>query len=295
MARAAVKAKQAARAKAQPPKAARGRRGHASGGNPNQDLFFMRLRRRQKWVFLGLAIVFAATFVGVGVGSGNGGGLSQLYSGLFGGGSGSAISKADAEIKANPKNPVQGYRDLANAYISNNDIPSAILALKTYTEGWKDNAGMWTQLGSLQQQQGVQAAQQFQAAQQAAQLQAPAGTFTPTGPLGKQLGSNPVNQYYAQQGSAQTAQLYQQALSDFSAALTAYQSAAKLQPNNANLQYEISQVAQYSNQPKVALAALQRFVEINPKSPEVGTAEQQCQQLGGVCTPAYLKAQHKKP
>jgi predicted Zn-dependent protease len=293
MARAAVKAKQAARAKAQPPKAARGRRGHASGGNPNQDLFFMRLRRRQKWVFLGLALVFAATFVGVGVGSGNGNGLSQLYSGLFGGGS-NAISKADAEIKAEPKNPLKGYRDLTNAYIAKGDIQSAIIALQTYTQSWKNDPGMWTQLGNLEKQQGLTYAQQFQAEQQAAQLAAPAGTFTPTGPLGKQLGTNPVNQYYAQQGSAQTSQLYQQAEGDFTSALTAYQSAAKLQPTNANLQFLISQVAVYSNQSKVALQALQKFVAINPKSPQVPSAEQQCQQLGGVCTPAYVKALHLK-
>jgi len=48
MARAAVKAKQAQRAKAQPAKSAvrRGRRKHSGGGNPNQQLFFSRLRRR---------------------------------------------------------------------------------------------------------------------------------------------------------------------------------------------------------------------------------------------------------
>jgi hypothetical protein len=62
MARAAVKAKQQAKAKAaQPAKTrARGRRRHSGGGNPNQDLFFVRLRRHQKWVYAALAVVFAA-------------------------------------------------------------------------------------------------------------------------------------------------------------------------------------------------------------------------------------------
>ena len=65
MARAAVKAK--AKAK-QPVKAAprRGRRGHAGGGNPNQALFFNRLRRRAKWVYVLLAVLFAATFAFLG-------------------------------------------------------------------------------------------------------------------------------------------------------------------------------------------------------------------------------------
>ena len=65
MARAAVKAKQQAKAKAaQPAKTrARGRRRHSGGGNPNQDLFFVRLRRQQKWVYAVLAVVFAFSFV----------------------------------------------------------------------------------------------------------------------------------------------------------------------------------------------------------------------------------------
>ena len=85
MARAAVRAKQAQQAQARAAVKPSGKRKHASGGNPNQDLFFSRLRRRQKWVFLVLAIVFALSFAALGVGSGNGGGLEQMYNGIFGG------------------------------------------------------------------------------------------------------------------------------------------------------------------------------------------------------------------
>ena len=67
MARAAVRAKQQEAAKAQPSKArAHGRRRHSGGGNPNQELFFVRLRRHQKWVYALLAVVFGLSFVLVG-------------------------------------------------------------------------------------------------------------------------------------------------------------------------------------------------------------------------------------
>jgi tetratricopeptide (TPR) repeat protein len=283
MARAAVKAKQAARAKAQPQtKVQRSRRGHAGGGNPNQNLFFTKLRRRQKWVFLTLAIVFAATFAGVGVGSGNGGGLDQLYSGLFGGGS-NAVSKAQAEIRTNP---AKGYRDLANAYVAKNDIPSAISALQTYTQVNRTDAGLWTQLGGLEQQQGTTYAQQYQAALQAAQLADPGASFTPSGPLATQLGKNPVNDYYGQQGSSQTSLYYQQATSAFQEALKDYKHAALIQPHNANLQYLISQVAIYAGQNSVAIKALQRYLQIDPNSPQKSTIEQTIKQLGGTPAPA---------
>ena len=127
MARAAVKAKQQARAKAQPTKPARGRRGrrgHSGGGNPNQQLFFMRLRRGQRWLYAVLAVIFGLTFVGVGVGSGSGG-LSQLYTGLFGSG-GNAVSKAQGEVK---NDPAKGYRDLATAYETKGDTAQAIAIL----------------------------------------------------------------------------------------------------------------------------------------------------------------------
>ena len=138
MARAAVRAKQQAKAKAQQPAKparARGRRRHAGGGNPNQQLFFVRLRRGQKWLYALLAVVFAVTFAGVGVGSG-GGGLSQLYTGLFGGG-GSSVSKAQREVA---KNPAKGYRDLATAYESNGNNAQAITSLQSYVSVKKKDA-----------------------------------------------------------------------------------------------------------------------------------------------------------
>ena len=297
MARAAVKAKQAERAKAQPPqKQQRGRRGHASGGNPNQNLFFMRLRRRQRWVFLGLAVVFAVTFAAVGVGSGSGSGLDQLYAGIFGG-SGDAVSKASAEIKTNP---AKGYQDLANAYIAKNDIASAVIALQLYLKGQgKNDASLWSMLGGLEKQQGDTYAQDWQAASQAAALASPSSTLAPSGTLGQQLTPNPLDQFYSQQTSTQVSTFYQQATSSYATALSAYQTAAKLQPRNAQAQFAVYTIASGIGQSSVAIKALQHFVAIDPKSPQVPAAEQACQKLGGVCTPAYVKAiqqrlKHKK-
>lgn len=284
MARAAVKAKQQARAKAAPAvKQGRGRRGHAGGGNPNQELFFMRLRRRQKWVFLGLAIVFAATFVSVGVGSGNAGGLDQLYSGLFGGSGTSSISTAQAEIKTNP---VKGYRDLANAYIQKNDLASAAMAIQSYLKLRKKDAGMWSQLGGIEQQQASTFASQYQAAQAAATANDPGQALTPTGPLGTQLGTNPIEQYYQQTSSSQTQTYYQQAIGAYTQALSDYQKAAKLQPKSSNAQYLVYNAAVSAGKYPVALKALQRYVALNPHTPNLSQIEKTCKQLGGSCKPA---------
>ena len=116
MARGAVKAKQAQSLKNQKgrgrTKAQSGsRKRHASGGNPNQHLFFSRMRRRAKPAYLILAVLFAVTFAFLGVGSGANSGLDQLFSGLniFGRG-GSSVSKALKEVQKHPSDP-KGFRD----------------------------------------------------------------------------------------------------------------------------------------------------------------------------------------
>src|SRR5256714_5547506 len=154
MARGAVKAKQAQKRGAQPAKAAArrtsGRRRHAGGGNPNQQLFFMRLRRQAKPMYVILAVLFALTFAFLGVGSGSGGGLHQLFQGLKPlHPSGTSVSAAQKEVKAHPSNP-KGFRDLATAYEGRNDKAGAISALQSYTTLKPKDVSAWNELAGQQ-------------------------------------------------------------------------------------------------------------------------------------------------
>jgi tetratricopeptide (TPR) repeat protein len=278
MARAAVKAKQQARAKAQPtkPVRARGRRRHSGGGNPNQQLFFMRLRRGQRWVYLALAIIFAVTFVGVGVGSGSGG-LSQLYSGLFGAG-GNPVSKAQDKVDKDPKNP-QGYRALATAYETKGDAPNAIAALKHYVGLKKKDADAWTELGGLETSQAQVYVNQYQSAQSAAQLADPSAPFLPGGTLAQAVGTNAAYQNASQQASSQTSTLYQQAISALNAAVTDYQQVAKIQPKSSAAQQQIAQAAENAGNLKVAIAAWTKYLKLAPSSPQKKQIEARIKQL----------------
>jgi tetratricopeptide (TPR) repeat protein len=288
VARAAVRAKQAQRAQAQAAaKPSRKQRKHASGGNPNQQLFFSRLRRRQKWVFLALAIVFAVSFVFIGVGSGSGGGLDQLYSGIFGG-NGNAVGKAEAEIKANPTNPGPGYKALADAYVTKNDLPNAIGALQTYLNMKKTDSSVWSQLGGYQKQQGDTAAGQYQQVLQSTAIQAPGSVFTPGGALATQLGTNPIDQYYSQKNQAISTPLYQQAITAYNASLTDFQNAAKYatKGDRPNAWLAVYSAAQLAGNTKAALKSLKQYVALSPNSPNLKQIEKQCKQLGGSCVPA---------
>jgi hypothetical protein len=283
MARAAVKAKQQAKAKAQPAKArARGRRRHAGGGNPNQQLFFVRLRRGQKWLYALLALVFAVTFAGVGIGSG-GAGLQQLWTGIFGGSGGSSISKAQDEIKTDP---AKGYRDLATAYESKSQNGLAIHALQNYLAIKKNDANKWAELGALQSSQAQQYATQYSAAQQASQLANPSAPFTPGGPLAQAVGTNAAYSTATQQLTTRVSQLLQQAEAAVQGAVTSYQHATKIRPKDATLQEQLATAAVNAGNAKVAIGAWQKYLKLSPNSPLRSQIEAQIKQLRKALTPA---------
>jgi tetratricopeptide (TPR) repeat protein len=276
MARAAVKAKQQAAAKAQPAKKRpHGRRRHAGGGNPNQQLFFVKLRRNQRWLFALLAVVFALTFAGVGVGSG-GGGLSQLYTGLFGGSGGSSVSKAQDEVT---KDPVKGYRALATAYETNGENLQAISALQQYLSLKKKDATAWSELGGLELSEGNNQVKAYQNAQQVAQTADPSAPFQPGGGLATQVGTNAAYTDASQRASTAASQLYQQATTAFSSAVTDYQKAAKLQPHSAAAQEELATAAESAGNVSVAVTALKQYLKLDPSSPLRSQVKAQIKQL----------------
>jgi tetratricopeptide (TPR) repeat protein len=277
MARAAVKAKQQAKAQAQPAKTARsrGRRRHSGGGNPNQQLFFVRLRRGQKWLYALLAVVFAVGFAGIGVGSG-GGGLQQLYTGLFGGGGGSSVSKAQDEIK---KDPAKGYRNLATAYESKSQNTLAIGALQSYLKVKKKDANAWAELGGLEGTEAQRFAAQYQSAQQAAQLADPSAPFQPGGPLAQAVGPNAAYQGAAQQASARSSLAYQRAITALNAEVSDFQRAGKLHPKDATVQEELATAAENAGNIPVAIGALKNFLKLSPSSPIRSQVKAQLKQL----------------
>ena len=267
MARAAVKAKQAQKAKAaQPAKArARGRRKHASGGNPNQQLFFVRMRRRAKPAYFILAFLFAVTFAFLGVGSGTGG-LDQLFSNLnIFHHSGTSVSAALKEVQKRPNDP-KGFRDLATAYEAKGDTVNAIGALQQYTGIRTKDAKAFAELGGLQLTDAQNLLAQYENAYANEQLAAPSQGLLPSSssPVGKALGTNPIEEASATQVNSVVSSLGQQVQLAYSDAVASYQSMARLEPNNANAQFQLAQAAQTANDTTTAVAAYRRYLKLIP-------------------------------
>jgi tetratricopeptide (TPR) repeat protein len=290
MARAAVKAKQKAKAQAAPPKArARGRRKHASGGNPNQQLFFIRMRKSAKPVYVGLAVVFAVTFAFLGVGSGTNGGLDQLFSNLnIFKKDNASVSAALSNVDKHPNDPA-AYRRLATAYQAKGDTTGAIDAYQRLTTIKQKDAQAWGSLAGLQLAQAQQYQQEYAQAYQAQQLAAPSATFKPTGKLGEALGTNPIESAAANEANTATNDLYQKTLLGYQTAVGSYKQLAKLQPGNANAQFQLAQAAQTAGDSTTAVAAYKAYLRINPDTSTAAQIRQLIKQL----SPAPVKPKKK--
>jgi len=291
MARAAVKAKQQAKKATVAPQRARqrgGRRKHASGGNPNQQLFFVRMRRRAKPAYVILAVLFAVTFAFIGVGSGTSG-LDQLFSGInIFHHSGKSVSSAQKYVTKHPNDP-KGLRDLATAYEAKSDTNGAITALQSYTNIKRKDVSAWTELGNLQLQQAQTYQTQYANAYEVRQLAAPSQPFLPTGKLGTAIGTNQIEQTAASTADSQLQSLQSQVQLGFSNAVSSYQRAATLQPGNSNNWFTLAQAAQQSGDVKTAVKAYKKYLALNPDSTSAAQIKALIKQLSPAAAPAPKK------
>jgi tetratricopeptide (TPR) repeat protein len=247
-----------------------------------QTMFFMRLRRSTKPVFIFLALVFALSFVFLGVGSGSSG-IGDLFRGnfnFFGGGSssGTSVSGAEKRIKENPKDAA-AYHDLARAYETKGDTAKAIDALTSYTRLRPKDTSALTELAGQYLSQADAARQQAIAAQSSLTT---ASLFTPlpvTGKLGTAVGQNPITE--ASTSSAQTAftTAYQKMTTAYGAAVGAYKRLAKRTPNDPTVQLQLGSTAESANDAKTAIAAYKRFLELAPDDPSAPSVKQHITQL----------------
>ena len=255
-----------------------------SGGQRFEDtLFFNRIRKQAKWVFVLLTLAFAGGFVLFGVGSSNLGGLSDIFSGIGGGSGRPSIKKPLKATQQNPKDP-QAWRSLAEAYDVQGDYTNAIGAWTTFaTLRPKDVDGL-THLATDYEQQFQTQTQAAQAAQIDAQS-AQTTNFRP--PASSLLGRayagvpDPIGQAI----SSSAGQRFNQALNERSGTasklIDVYSQLATLEPAEASWQFQLAQAAQNAGDVGTAIAAYSKYVKLAPDDANATYARQQIKALGG--------------
>jgi tetratricopeptide (TPR) repeat protein len=229
-------------------------------------MFFPRLRRHAKWMFLLLAVAFGLGFVGFGVGAG-GIGVGDIFRGTGGGSGIPSASKARERIAENPHD-AQAFRDLATALQAEGETDEAVDALESFVALRPKNTDALHELASLYQTQLDDAYQRYQITQLRAAYLAAGAIASQTVTLGGQpLEVDPissaVNSVVSQDSSA--------ALGDAQEAGTklvdTYQRIANASPDDPSTQVLLAEAATNIGDIPTAIAAYEKYLE-SPQVPQ---------------------------
>jgi Flp pilus assembly protein TadD len=243
-------------------------------------MFFPRLRRQAKWVFLALAIVFAGGFVFFGVGSGSTG-LGDLLRGnfnIFGSNGGStnssAVKAALKKTQEHPKDP-NAWNDLATAYQTDGRSGDANKAYLRLLKLRPNDLSALQSVSAYYETTYQNKANEAQSLQREAPLTfAGVVGVSSTSQLGQALTNDPTSQQLTQKAQA--------AFTEASTALqkdaVVYKKIAKLQPGDLNTQFHYGQLADLTGDSKSAVAAYQKVLKLAKNDPSAQQTAQVAKQ-----------------
>ena len=245
------------------------------------QLFFSRLRRHAKVIYVLLAMVFVFSFVLLGVGSGSNG-ISDALQSFFGQNSGTSIgSQISDKQKAVERNPqdVNLYLDLAGLYQSDNQEAKALVTLRKAQKVAPKNLDVLTRIASIYGAQAGREGDNYRnvLAGYSQNVTTPPGLDT-NSQIGQALTSDPYSQ--ALQTQLNTA--YTKVTSAYQKVAAVYKHAAQIakgtsEEPNALLQW--ASASQSANDYGSAITAYQRFLKVAPDNPNAAAVRQTLSQL----------------
>jgi len=245
-------------------------------------MFFPRLRRRAKWVFLLLAIFFAFGFVAFGVGAG-GSGIGDYFADVFNRNSVASgqpsVEDAQKKVAENPNDP-KARLELANAYQAAKRPEDAVRELERYVKLRPKDAQALQQLGALYDQRALNARRDLEAAQAGAPGSAFGQEITdPSSPLSQALGQGAITSIEQQRASEEQNVAIAAIQAAYTKEADIYQRLIKLRPDDPTLLLTLGQVEYFSGDTNAAIAAYERFLELAPDDPSASLVKQELKRL----------------
>ena len=239
-------------------------------------MFFPRLRKQAKWMFVFLALVFGLGFVGFGVGAG-GVGVGDIFRGSSSGVQ--SVSDARGETEDRPRDP-EAWRDLATALETEGDTAEAVVALDTAVELAPRDASSLRRLAGLRLALASERQQDAQLLQIAAVYRAPSQVFPGlVGTGGQPIAQDPLATAIVGTVSRRVTTALQDAGFQATQAVDAYRRLVALQPDDPNVQLELAQAAQQTGDSATAIGAYERFLKLAPDDPSAAIVREQLKQL----------------
>jgi tetratricopeptide (TPR) repeat protein len=227
-------------------------------------MFFPRLRRQAKWMFVFLALVFAVGFVGFGVGSG-GSGLDSLWNNLSGNtSSGPSVDKAKDKIADGDR---AAYKELAEAYRTEGKQEEAIAAGESYVRAKPTDYAFMRTLASDYEGKANRERDEATAIQE--ELTNSTGTtfaIPPNSTLGRALGMGRIDRELTTDANQRLTELYGSIESSYGRAATLYQRVARVEKDDVLLQMLLATSAYQARKNAVAIKASQQVCKLAPGS-----------------------------
>ena len=245
------------------------------------QLFFSRLRRHAKVVYVLLAVIFAGGFVFLGVGSGSGGIGDLLQGNFFGGGGSSTSSQISDKQKAIQQHPrdVNLYLDLAGLYQTDNKESQALAALQNAQKVAPRNVDLMNRIAGIYSAQAAREADRYNTLLTAYGQKAasPPGVDTST-ELGQAITSDP----YTQGLQRQLNEAYTKVTGSYTKAESVYRQAAAAAKGTSGEPTALLQwasAATSANDVNGAITAYERFLKVAPDDTNAPTVRQTLAQL----------------
>jgi tetratricopeptide (TPR) repeat protein len=250
-------------------------------------MFFPKLRRRAKWVFLFLAIAFAGSFVFFGVGAG-GSGIGDYLSDLFNRQpSTGAPSLGDAQeaVADNPNDP-EAQLDLAQAAQAEGDIPQSVAAYEKYRTMRPQDTDAMRALSALYGRQISEAQQRAQVASiQAAEANLPNTLAPEDSDLLQEITGNRLTEAVGAEAEARASAANAEVQRLSVLQLGVFEELTLLVDDDPLLWLQFAGAAETSQDYESAVTAYEKYLDLQPNSPQAEQIQQRIDALKKLVSP----------
>ncbi|MGH3039730.1 MAG: tetratricopeptide repeat protein [Gaiellaceae bacterium] len=231
-------------------------------------MFFPKLRRRAKWVFLFLAIAFGGSFIFFGVGAG-GSGIGDYISDLLNRPVSSdtpALDDAQAAVAERPNDP-EAQLDLARAAQAEGNLELAVTAYEKYrtlrpedTDALRTLAALYgTQIAEAQQRAAI-------ASNEAAEASLPNTLAPEDSEFLQELTTNPLTASLSAQAEARANAANAEVQSLSLTQLGVFSELTERVTDDPLLYLQYANAAQTAQDFETAITAYERYLELQPNA-----------------------------
>ena len=247
-------------------------------------MFFPKLRRRAKWVFLFIAIAFGGSFIFFGVGAG-GSGIGDYLSDLLNRPVSSdtpSLDDAQEAVAERPDDP-ETQLDLARAAQAEGDLDLAVAAFEEYRTMRPRDAEALRTLAALYGTQVAEAQQRATAASNEAAEASLPNTFAPeNSPFLQELTTNPLSESLSALAEARASSANAEVQSLSLAQLGVFRELTEIVSDDPLLYLQYANAAQTAQDYETAITAYERYLELQPNAANAEQVEQLIDQLRSI-------------